>query len=103
MSPVTKFLKGFSFIIFFCLDFSISETNSSTDPMIISSPLVSLLHIGRGTPQNLDLDRFQSLIFSSHFTNLFSPIVLGFHRMDLFNSTILRLLLEVLINHESSG
>ena len=84
-------------------DLSISLINSSIDPMQISSFPSSVLQIGSGIPQNLDLERFQSLTFSSHFSNLPSPVDFGFQLIFLFNETILLLYSEAFINHESIG
>ena len=87
----------------FSTDFSISLINSSTEPIHISSFPSSVLQIGRGIPQNLDLERFQSFTFSSHFSNLPSPVDFGFQLILLFNDTILSLKEEALINQESIG
>ena len=82
---------------------TISFFNSSTEPTHTTSALSSLLHIGIGIPQNLDLDRFQSLAFSSQFPNLPVPVELGFQLIFLFNSTIFFLKAETFTNQESRG
>jgi len=50
--------------------------------MIIVSFESLVLQIGRGIPQNLDLDRFQSFAFESQLPNLPSPVDFGFQFID---------------------
>ena len=87
----------------FSIEFSISRIKSFTDPIIFCSLPFSVVHIGSGIPQNLDLDKFQSFAFCSQLPNLPSPVALGF-----------QLILELLLikdslfsvtftNHEFSG
>ncbi len=85
------------------MDFFISFFNSFSEPIHISSEPFSVLQIGNGIPQNLDLDKFQSFTFSNHLPNLPSPVDFGFQFIEVFNSTIESLIFEVLINQESTG
>ena len=85
------------------IDILISFISSSTDPIILYSELSSLVHIGRGTPQNLDLERFQSFADFNQFPNLPSPVELGFQLISLFRLNILSDKSLTLINHDSMG
>src|SRR5438128_2852494 len=71
MSNVFSFpLTGFSFMKPALTDLSISFSNSSSEPMQHSSVPSSVRQIGRGIPQYLERDKFQSTKFSSQFPNL---------------------------------
>ena len=82
---------------------AISFFNSPTEPTHKTSAPSSLLHIGIGIPQNLDLERFQSFAFSSQFPNLPLPVDAGFQLIFLFNSTMFFLKAETFTNQESRG
>ena len=82
---------------------SISFFNSSTEPMHKTSFPSSLLHIGIGIPQKRDLERFQSLAFSSQFPNRPVPVDSGFQLIDMFSLTMLFLKEETFMNQESKG
>ena len=92
-----------SFINPAATDCCISYFNSSIEPIQITSLPSSVLQIGNGIPQNLDLDKFQSLAFSNQFPNLPSPVDFGFQLILLFKSYIVSLNSETLINQESNG
>ena len=72
-------------------DNRISLINSSTDPIIFCSVPSSFIQIGIGTPQYLDLDKFQSFACASQFPNLPSPVDFGFQLIDLLKLTIFSL------------
>ncbi len=84
-------------------DFLVSSCNSATDPMHLISFLSSDIHIGKGVPQYLERDKFQSTRFSSHLPNRPVPVDAGFQLIVLFSSIILSFMAVVLINHESIG
>ena len=67
------------------MDLEISVFNSSTEPITTVSFESSDLQIGKGMPQNLDLERFQSLALESQLPNLPPPVDLGFQLMDSFS------------------
>ena len=85
------------------IDLAISLFNSSTDPIIMVSFESLVLQIGRGIPQNLDLERFQSLAFESQLPNLPSPVDLGFQLIVWFSSFNRLFFSVTLINQESNG
>ena len=84
-------------------DFLISFFSSTIDPITIVSFESDDFQIGRGIPQNLDLDRFQSLALASQFPNLPSPVDFGFQLIVLLSSTSLSFLSVTFINQESKG
>ena len=69
--------------------------------MILYSELSSLAHIGSGTPQNLDLERFQSFAFDSQLPNLPVPVDLGFQLIDSLSFLSFSFSWVTLINQES--
>ena len=73
------------------------------DEIILCSVPSSFDHIGNGTPQNLDLERFQSLADFSQFPNLPSPVDFGFQFISLLRVNILSERLLILINQDSIG
>ena len=85
------------------IDFSISAFSSVAEPMHFSSFLSSVIQIGRGVPQYLERERFQSTRFSSHLPNLPVPVDGGFQLMVLLSSIIRSRKAVVRMNHESSG
>ena len=103
MSPTVNLANGLSVIMPAAIAFSHSVFNSSTEPMHIVSSPSSVVHIGIGIPQYLDLERFQSFAFSNQFPNLPVPVEAGFQLIVWFNSTILFLTFVALINQLSSG
>src|SRR5690606_23599249 len=82
---------------------AISALSSSTDPMIFSSFPSSVLQIGRGMPQYLDLERFQSLALASQLPNRPSPVALGFQLMPRLSSNMRSRTSVTLMNQESRG
>src|SRR5215217_8680462 len=103
MFPTSNPLNGFSVMKPAAIAFSMALYSSSTEPIITSSFLSSVLQIGSGIPQYLERDRFQSLAFFSQFPKRPSPVDLGFQLMVSFRSNILSLMSVTLMNHESSG
>ena len=101
--PTSKFANGLDFIYPFFIDILISLISSSTDPNILYSEFSSFTQIGKGTPQNLDLERFQSFADLSQFPNLPSPVELGFQLIFLLRLYILSVKSLTLINHDSIG
>ena len=92
----------------FCMNpastaFFISPFNSSIEPIAISSFPSSVRHIGRGIPQYLDLDKFQSFAFANQLPKRPSPVALGFQLTPRFNSNIRSLKSVTFINQESNG
>ena len=85
------------------IDLEISFFSSSMEPIIIDSLESSDLQIGRGIPQNLDLDKFQSFAFRSQLPNLPSPVDLGFQFIVSFSFFKLSFFSVTLINQESKG
>ena len=103
MFPISNPLNGFSFWKPASIDFSIALYSSSTEPMITSSLLSSVLHIGNGIPQYLERERFQSLAFFNQFPKRPSPVDFGFQLIVSFRSNILSFISVTLINQESNG
>src|SRR5690606_4788141 len=99
----TKSLNGFSLINPFSMDLLISFTNSSTEPIQISSVLSSVLQIGNGIPQYLERDKFQSFAFLSQFPKRPSPVAFGFQLIVSFRSNIRSFTSVTLINQLSKG
>ena len=87
MSLGLNFSKGSYFIKPFEMALAISFLSSLIDPITKVSLESDVFHIGRGIPQNLDLERFQSFAFKSQFPNLPSPVDFGFQLIVLFKST----------------
>ena len=83
--------------------FSISLYNSATEPIKISSVPSSFLQIGKGTPQYLERDKFQSLAFFNQFPKRPSPVAFGFQLMVSFKSNMRSLISVTLMNQESNG
>ena len=103
MSFGSKESKGSIFIKPFETDFFISFFNSAIDPIMIVSFESEDFQIGRGIPQNLDLDKFQSFALANQLPNLPSPVDLGFQLIDLLSSTNRSFFSVTFINHESKG
>src|SRR6056297_473416 len=103
MSFSSKSASGFSFIKPAFTDFSISCLSSFTEPMHTLSSLSSVLHMGKGVPQYLERDRFQSTRFSSHFPKRPVPVASGFQLIVLLKSMSLSFCAVVFINQESRG
>ena len=103
MSPTLKSFNGFSDINPAVIAFSHSFFNCSTELTQSSSVPSSVLQIGIGIPQNLDLDKFQSLAFSSQFPNLPEPVLFGFQLISLLSETKRFFTLETFTNQESKG
>src|SRR6185312_1268412 len=97
------FFKSSSVIMPLAMDFFTSFSNSSYEPMQISSLPSSVRQIGNGIPQKRERDRFQSTIFSSQLPNRPVPVDSGFQLIVLFNSIILSFIAVVRMNQESSG
>ena len=100
---ISKESKGSVFIKPKEIDLVISFFSSSTEPIIIVSFESSVLQIGRGIPQNLDLERFQSFALESQLPNLPSPVDLGFQLIDPLSFVKTSLFSVTLINQESRG
>ena len=83
--------------------FAISAFNSLTEPMQISSLPSSVLQIGKGIPQYLDLDKFQSFAFANQFPKRPVPVDSGFQLMVLFNPCMRSFTSVTFINQESNG
>ena len=81
----------------------ISDFNSSTEPIKISSLPSSVLQIGNGIPQKRERDKFQSLAFFNQFPKRPVPVDSGFQLIVLFNSCIRSFTSVTLINQESNG
>ena len=71
--------------------------------MQISSSPFSVVQIGNGVPQYLDLLKFQSTIFSNQFPNLPDPVDSGCQLISLFICINSFLNLVVAINQDSNG
>ena len=73
------------------------------DPITFVSDPSSDFHMGKGIPQNLDLERFQSFALFSQLPNLPSPVDFGFQLILLFKAINSSLFSVTLINHEFKG
>ena len=103
MLPGSKLSMGLVFINPASTAFSTSTFSSSAEPIVFFSFLSSVTQIGKGTPQYLDRDKFQSTRFSNQLPNLPSPVDFGFQLIVLFSLIILSLSAVVLINQLSNG
>src|SRR5690554_2579632 len=103
MSPDTNCSRGFSTIMPALIEVSIAAFSSSTLPMHLSSLPSLVRQIGIGIPQNLDLERFQSLRFSSQLPNRPVPVLSGFQFIVLFSAIIRSLAAVDFMNQLSKG
>ena len=103
MLSISKSSNGSLLILPDSIDFKISCLSCLTEPIMIDSEESFVLHIGKGIPQNLDLDKFQSFAFNSQLPNLPVPVDSGFQLIFLLSFISLSFSFVTLINHESSG
>ena len=85
------------------METSIHSFNSAIDPITFISFPSSVIQTGRGTPQNLERERFQSFAFDSQFPNRPSPVDLGFQFIFLFSELILSRTFVIFMNQDSKG